>query len=141
MNREVIEKHLEDLATRVARLRRYQGLPLEEFRADWERAYAAERLLQTAIQNVIDIGAHILSDLGDNRWDEYRDIPARLFAQGVIPREQVAPLQAMVGMRNVLVHQYVEVDVEKVYRAIQESLCDFDRFAQAIVEYLELTSP
>ena len=140
VSREVVEKHLEDLATRVARLRRFQGVSLEEFRSDWEKVYAAERALQTAIQNVIDIGAHILADLGDSQWNEYRDIPERLFAHGVIPREEVSTLKAMIGMRNILVHQYVDVDVAKLHQAIRERLADFDHFAQAIVRYLERAS-
>ena len=139
VSREVVEKHLEDLATRVARLRHFQELPFEEFRSDWEKVYAAERLLQTAIQNVIDIGAHLLAELGDSRWNEYRDIPERLSSHGIIPQGEVAPLQAMIGMRNILVHQYVEVDVAKLHEVIRHRLADFDRFAQAVVEYLKRT--
>jgi len=90
VSREVVEKHLENLATRVARLRRFQELPLEEFRSDWEKLYAAERLLQTTIQKGIDISAHILADLGDSRWNEYWDIPERLSAHGIILQEEVA---------------------------------------------------
>jgi len=137
VNREVVEKRLEDLATRVARLRRFQEQPLEEFQSDWQKVHAAERLLQTAIQNVIDIGAHILADLGDSRWNEYRDIPERLSAHGIILQEEVASLQAMIGMRNILVHQYVDLDIIKLHEAIRERLADFDRFAQAIIQYLE----
>jgi uncharacterized protein YutE (UPF0331/DUF86 family) len=74
IKREIIEKHLEDMATRVGRLRRYQQLSSEEFTTDWQAIYAAERGLQTAIQNLIDIGAHILAGLGDSQWNEYREI-------------------------------------------------------------------
>ena len=68
------------------------------------------------------------------------DIPERLFAHGVIPREEVPTLKAMIGMRNILVRQYVDVDVAKLHQAIRECLADFDRFAQAIVRYLERAS-
>lgn len=77
IKREVIDKHLEDLAVRVARLRTYQDCSFEEFSSHWEAIYAAERCIQTAIQNLLDIGAHLLAALGDSQWDEYREIPAR----------------------------------------------------------------
>ena len=46
----------------------------------------------------------------------------------------------MIGMRNILVRQYVDVDVAKLHQAIRECLADFDRFAQTIVRYLERAS-
>lgn len=59
------------MATRVTRLRQYQGCSFDEFADDWQAVYAAERGLQTAIQDLIDIGAHILASLGDSQWNEY----------------------------------------------------------------------
>lgn len=37
INREVIDKRLEDMATRVARLRIYQRAPFIEFADDWKK--------------------------------------------------------------------------------------------------------
>jgi uncharacterized protein YutE (UPF0331/DUF86 family) len=136
IKREIIEKHLEDMATRVGRLRRYQQLSSEEFTTDWQAIYAAERGLQTAIQNLIDIGAHILAGLGDSQWNEYREIPLCLARRHIIPESHVKTLQEMIGMRNILVHQYVEVDVKKVYAILREHLDDFDHFARQIKRFL-----
>ena len=137
IDREVIEKHLEDLAVKVSHLKDLRGVSLEELQTDWQKLYAAERALQTAIQDVIDIGAHILAALGDNGWEAYRDIPRRLAHHGVIAQEEVENLEAMIGMRNVLVHQYVEVNPQKVYEIIHTRLADFERFAQAVAKFLQ----
>ncbi|HDL86315.1 MAG TPA: DUF86 domain-containing protein [Candidatus Acetothermia bacterium] len=136
IKRELIEKHLEDMATRVAQLRTYQETSFEEFADDWQAIYAAERGLQTAIQNLIDIGAHILAGLGDSQWNEYREIPPRLARRHIIPESNVRNLQEMIGMRNILVHQYVEVDVKKIYVILREHLDDFDHFARHIKRFL-----
>ncbi|MEM2591399.1 MAG: DUF86 domain-containing protein [Thermofilaceae archaeon] len=140
IKRQIIDKHLEDMATRVAHLRRYQRYSFEKFIGDWQAVYAAERGIQTAVQNLIDIGAHILAALGDSQWDEYREIPPRLAKHRVIPKSSVKTLQAMIGMRNILVHQYAEVDVAKVYEIIRDRLDDFDRFAKYIKRYIEQQS-
>lgn len=137
IKREIIDKHLDDMATRVALLRRYQERTYDEFVADWQAIYAAERGLQTAIQNVIDIGAHILAALGDSQWNEYREIPPHLTQQHVIPKSDVKTLQEMIGLRNILVHQYAEVDIAKIYAVIRDRLDDFDRFAEHIKQYVE----
>lgn len=138
IKRQVIDKHLEDMATRVAHLRQYQQYSFEKFIGDWQAVYAAERGIQTAVQNLIDIGAHILAALGDSQWDEYREIPPRLARHRVIPKSSVKTLQAMIGMRNILVRQYAEV--AKVYEIIRDYLDDFDRFAKHIKRYMEQQS-
>ena len=133
----MIDKHLENLAFQVANLRTLRSLSFVEFSQDWKSVYAAERGLQVAIQNMLDIGAHILADFGDARWDEYKQIPVELARYGVIPKDFVKTFQEMAGMRNILVHQYTEVDVGKMYEVLQQHLDDFDRFAQFIKAYLE----
>ena len=136
IKREIIEKHLEDMATRVARLRRYQQISFEGFANDWQAIYASERGLQIAIQNLIDIGAHILAGLGDSQWNEYREIPPCLARRHIIPESNVKTLQEMIGMRNFLVLQHVEVDVKKVYAILRDHLDDFDHFARHIKRFL-----
>jgi uncharacterized protein YutE (UPF0331/DUF86 family) len=42
----------------------------------------------------------------------------------------------MARFRNVLVHEYVEVDDAIVYRTLTSHLSDFDAYAQAIRAYL-----
>jgi uncharacterized protein YutE (UPF0331/DUF86 family) len=131
-----VERLLEELAGRLNKLHQLREVPWPEFQADWKLVCATERVLQTAIQAVLDVGAHILAEFEDNQWEEYRDIPERLARHGVIPKELVPPLQGMVGMRNVLVHQYVEVDTKRLYQLVQQRLGDFDLFMQAVLSWL-----
>lgn len=136
VSREIVERLLEELAGRLNKLHQLREVPWPEFQADWKLVCATERVLQTAIQAVLDVGAHILAEFEDNQWEEYRDIPERLARHGVIPKELVPPLQGMVGMRNVLVHQYVEVDTKRLYQLVQQRLGDFDLFMQAVLSWL-----
>lgn len=43
----------------------------------------------------------------------------------------------MAGFRNVLVHNYADLDNAIVYGALKKRLGDFDEYARAIVTYLE----
>jgi uncharacterized protein YutE (UPF0331/DUF86 family) len=43
----------------------------------------------------------------------------------------------MAKFRNVLVHLYLEVDLRRVYRYLQENLDDFEAFARYVGEWLE----
>jgi len=41
----------------------------------------------------------------------------------------------MVGLRNILVHEYITVEVEKIY-SLLDSISDFKLFAESIEKYL-----
>lgn len=46
-------------------------------------------------------------------------------------------MKRMVNFRNILVHEYLDIDHEFDHCNVTENLDDFDRFAKAIIDYLE----
>ena len=62
----------------------------------------------------IDAGAHILAGEFREPTDEYREIPERLLARGVISTETTRRLASLSGFRNILVHEYAEIDLGRV---------------------------
>jgi uncharacterized protein YutE (UPF0331/DUF86 family) len=93
--------------------------------------------LQRAIQAVLDIGAHILAENGLVDWEEYREIPTRLARDCGLSAELSARLEKAAGLRNILVHMYVEVDPELIYKTLQEELGAFNEFAEYVLRVLE----
>lgn len=132
-----VGRRLRRLDEQVARLRELADRTREAFLSDAQAQAAAERLLQTSIQILLDVGAHVLSDRGVVDWEEYREIPLRLADEGVIGRELAERLERAAGQRNILVHMYLEVDPELVYRTLSEELDVFGAFAGAVLELLE----
>jgi uncharacterized protein YutE (UPF0331/DUF86 family) len=45
-------------------------------------------------------------------------------------------LTAMAGFRNILVHEYLEIDRHRVYRALKDQLGDFEKFIKAVSRLL-----
>ena len=130
--------------SRIARLREYLAL-LEKIRglADERRFVSdplvygnAERYLQLAIQAVLDISNHIVADLnlglpGDNT--ELFDLLAR---RKIVSARLAKKLAPMAGFRNILVHEYLDIDRRRVYRALSQDLGDFERFIKAVSRLL-----
>jgi uncharacterized protein YutE (UPF0331/DUF86 family) len=56
---------------------------------------------------------------------------------GVLPPEFAARFRSVAGFRNVLVHGYLQVDLEVVRRILAERLDDFERFAERIEQNLD----
>lgn len=64
-------------------------------------------------------------------------IPRRLLELGVLPGKLAARLEKAAGQRNVLVHMYLDVDPELVYRTVHDDLEVFREFASAVLRVLE----
>ena len=95
-----------------------------------------ERCLYLAIQDLLDIGAHIISAQALGVPADYRDVIATLGNNDVIPTEFARRIEGMAGFRNILEHDYVKLDLQKVFENFQR-LDDFRQFARHIVDFVE----
>ena len=108
----------------------------EEFLRDSDAMDIAEHNIQVAIQCVLDISNHILADMKAGAPDDHRKIFAMLASHAVLPEDLALRLAQMSGLRNVLVHEYLEVNPEILYRAMTEELSDFDEFIKVVTKLL-----
>jgi uncharacterized protein YutE (UPF0331/DUF86 family) len=70
LDRQVIDQHLQKMEEALTNLGRYWDVPLEEFEKDLSLVWIAEKGLEILIQNVLDIGAHILASEIRTDWDD-----------------------------------------------------------------------
>lgn len=122
-------------------LKELQSLTFDEFARDHILNASAERNFQVAIQAALDIGGVLLSELSSRVPENYTDIFSALADIGILPRDFAVKIVGMAKFRNVLVHLYMEVDLEKVYYYLQHDLDDFDLFAKYVSEYLAKMQP
>ena len=94
--------------------------------------------LFTVCQLVIDIAGELAARRGD-RFEDYTEA-VRLLARDIrFPPDLVLKLERLPGFRNVVVHEYVGLDMQRVIEALDD-LDALDRFA-AIVHALLVESP
>lgn len=125
----LIGKRLRKLREYVVLLRRLRGRPREEFIEDPFVIGNVERYLQLAIQVVLDISNHIVADDRLGAVEEYRDAIRLLGQSGYLQPDLAQRLIPMAGLRNILVHDYLDVDRGKIYILLQDCLEDFEQFA------------
>lgn len=83
-----------------------------ELAADYERQLVVERILTAVVDLAAAINTHVaVARLGAAPHD--MKLSFRAAAEvGMIDRELAAELAASVGLRNVLIHAYLELDLE-----------------------------
>lgn len=117
----------------VAVLQRHRSVTISALRSDVETRYVVERALHLAIQNVLDIGSHVLAASGSVPPEEYTGIISGLADLGVIPAAFAKRIAKMPGLRNLLVHEYVRTNPAKLRTVLRTHVGDFAHFS----EYLE----
>jgi uncharacterized protein YutE (UPF0331/DUF86 family) len=133
----VILRLLESLRENVTLLRPVQSESLADLMADIIRYNGTIRLLQTAIQHVLDVGAHVLAGSSLEVPDEYKQIILKMGQHRILPYDFAQRIAPMAGFRNVVVHEYLTVDPDLVYRHLQHGLDDFEQFIDHVYGYLQ----
>ena len=131
----VIRRHLLSLDVALQILRKHQRRSIDALRREPEQRWIVERGLQLCAQNSLDVATHIAASAGRDVPD-YATAIDRLAELGILPTEFAARFRAVAGFRNVVVHGYLDVDVEIVHQLLNEHLDDFSRFAGFVNDYL-----
>lgn len=88
--------------------------------------------LQRACEACLDLAIHIISERNLGVPQSSRDVFDLLFRNGLLDKELNQSIKAMVGFRNIAIHDYQGVQVEIIQGIIEEQLDDFERFITAI---------
>lgn len=137
VDRFVVTARLGKIREYVALLRKIRGLADERHFVSDPLIYGnAERYLQLAIQAVLDISHHIVADRNLPLPADSKSLFNLLAREKVISKALSVKLAAMAGFRNILVHEYLEIDRHRVYRALTTDLRDFEIFVRAVTRLL-----
>ena len=124
---EIVRKKLLDIGESLGRLHSWLPVTVERLESDLMLQWVVEHGLQIAAEALFDVGSHILAGEFHESVDEYRDIPGRLRAHSVLSEATSRRLDGLAGFRNVLVHEYADVDLRRVHAGL-DRLGDFDAF-------------
>ena len=133
---EVIRKRLNKLDEYLSILYNLRKYSFDDFTGDPERYGSAERFLHLSIEAILDMGNHVIAelDLGIVNW--YSDIPAILEKNGYIDSDMEKEWLQMIGFRNTLVYDYLEIDRRIVYDILQNHLKDIEKIKQIFAQFL-----
>lgn len=86
--------------------------------------------LLTVCQLVIDIAGELAARRGD-RFEDYTEAVRLLARDPRFPPDLVEQLEPLPGFRNVVIHEYVALDLQRVVEAL-DRLDPVERFAEIV---------
>lgn len=133
---EVIRRRLQKLDEYLSILESLQKYSLDAFISNPERYGSAERFLHLSIEALLDLGNHIVAELELGQVNWYSDIPLLLNKAGYLDDDLEEKWIKMIGFRNVLVHDYLDIDRRIVYDVLEHHLQDISALKQIFVQFL-----
>lgn len=95
-----------------------------------------DRRMQKAVEAVIDIAAHIVASAKLGQPKSAGDLFVILAKAKILDQKLSQRLTQAVGFRNILVHQYSDIDYHLAYSDLKRKLKDLRDFAERINNYL-----
>jgi len=120
-----IEKYLEELES---------VLPLnyEEYTVDWKIRDICERHFEKIVEAVIDLGFLVIKERGLKIPRDDKNVFDILYDNKLISQELSEKFKDAKGMRNVIAHEYGNVNDELVFEAVR------DEIIKDVKEFLEV---
>lgn len=96
-----------------------------------------ERYLQLSIQSIIDISHLVIIDLGLTRPEDNYEAVSILFKRKIFSEGLSEKLTKMIGLRNILVHEYGRIERKKIYKILKTQLKDLEMFKKQVVKFIK----
>lgn len=131
-----VERLLQGVRGRLRELRAAAELAPTSLRSDALRFAGVKYLFATALEGCLDVAQHLCASEGLGVPKTNADAMRVMAMHGVLESEQGARMAQAVGFRNILVHQYLDVDDDIVLAHLDE-LDELDAFVSSVVSWME----
>lgn len=133
MNKDVVFNKSQTIYRCIKRIdEEYAGNP--DNLSDYTRQDAIILNIMRACEACIDLAMHIVSEKRLGIPQNSRDAFEFLQADGLIDKDLETSLKAMVGFRNIAVHDYQALNLNIVREIIEKHLKDFLRFVNVVLK-------
>lgn len=132
---EVVNNKLIKLEEYIKDLNEYQDIEATKYKEDKILQRYLERTLHLAIESILDIGNHIISDERLGSPNNNADIIRILSKNDIIKQNKDRYIQ-MAKFRNVIVHDYTDIDEDIVLNILKNGLNDLKEIFKWYKDYV-----
>jgi uncharacterized protein YutE (UPF0331/DUF86 family) len=141
IDRQLITRKMSLILEDVAAMTRLSQLSRERYLEDSINEALAERYLERAIGRMIDINFHLITESGQVAPKDYHESFMRLSTLGVMTAEVAKEMAMAAGLRNRIVHEYDDIDPERLYEALPIAARRIPLYLDHVQRFLEKLPP
>lgn len=136
-DKDKLAKRIRELENYLGQIKELQTIEKASFLSDWKIYYLVDRVLHLTIETIFSIGEMVISEYKFRKPDTYADIPKILQENRVIPEKLSDKLVDLSKFRNVLVHEYLYLDHERVYEHLRSIHIPIKEFLKHIKNFIK----
>ena len=134
---DLIRRKLSRLKMYLEQLAPLSKKSLKEYEKDVYVRYSTERLIQVIVECATDINNHVVVEKEQKPPEDYRQSFTKAADVKLISPKLSDNIKGSAGMRNVLVHEYMDIDDKMVYEAIPMTLKYYKEYLKQVNDYLK----
>jgi uncharacterized protein YutE (UPF0331/DUF86 family) len=137
INQDLVRRKLARLNMYLDKLKPISEFTFKEYISDFYNKTSAERLIQLIVERASDINSHVVLESGQRPPEDYTSSFVRAADAGLITRELADKLKGSGGMRNIIVHEYMDIDDRKIYGILPKAISDFREYIRQSDDFLD----
>ena len=138
VDKDLVLSKASSVKRHLNRIKEKRDIDLQTFLKDLDRQESILFNLQMAIQNCIDIAAHIISEEGVGVPGSTSEMFYLLEDNGYISVDITEKMVKAVGFRNFIVHEYGKVELKQVFEVAKKEIEDLEKYLLSIFSKLGL---
>ena len=138
VDRDLIIAKAASVRVHLDRIAAKAGTDLQVFMSDRDRQDVVSFNLHLAIENCIDIAAHIISENGWGVPGSASEMFYLLEDRGILDPELTERMIKAVGLRNLIVHEYGKIDLSLLFATVRNNLNDLNSYLSNIFKKLDI---
>jgi uncharacterized protein YutE (UPF0331/DUF86 family) len=133
----VLENKISSLEKYLNIVKRYKRFSREQIEKDVDIKGMVERYLYLLVQSTIDLAEAVLSFKNLRKPTTFSETFMILEEAKIIEKALAEKMIKMVGFRNILAHDYAEINYDIVYDVLQNRVSDIEEFNKQIKASLQ----
>lgn len=139
VDREIIIAKASSVKRHLERVKKKVNVDLQTFLGDLDCQEIILFNLQMAVQNCIDIAAHIISEEGFGVPGSNNEMFYLLEENQYLSTEITEKMVKAVGFRNLIVHEYTKIEINQVYETARNDIKDIYHYLKEVFRKLDIT--
>jgi len=135
---KLVENKIKFIKQDIDKLSKFKDYTFDQIAQDETAHLATERLIERIVNDAIDINQHIIAENSlIDKLSDYKSSFLLLIGLKILPKKFAQDVADSVGLRNILVHHYRELDEKIFYKSIKDCLKDYSKYCQYILKYID----
>lgn len=138
IDKNMVKQKLLAIQRDLSELAKFKDSTFDEIASNYATHKLVERIIEVVINEAIDINQHLIVKKGKGGLPfDFKESFKLLVDLGVYPKDFAVLIAESVGLRNILTHQYRELDEKLFYGSINNCLEQYSQYCTFILAYLE----